>query len=133
MAKTSYMLVIPGKAYSPKSHRVSDYKKEIRKVARRNMRTPLDGRIDLRLEYLFRETRNRLDGDNLLKTFCDALKGVAYVDDDQVYHHEVTLHNMNSSFTIRGVPINEQVAECLSTRESFTIVRLRMIGSAVHT
>ena len=49
-------------------------------------------------------------------------------DDGQIYHHEVTLHNMNTSFTIRGVPLNEEVAECLS-REAFTIVRLRVMDN----
>lgn len=127
MTKANYILIIPGKAYAPRAYKAHDYQRTIKQIASKHISRPLTARIDLRLEYLFRETKNRLDGDNLLKTFCDALKGVAYTDDNQVYHHEVTLHNMNSSFTIRGIPLNEKVAECLSKEDAFTIVRIHLM------
>ena len=121
--KANYIFLIPGKAYAPSSYHVSKYKETIKQVASKNMPRPLEGAIDLRLEYLFRETKNRLDGDNLLKTFCDGLSGVAYVDDNQIHHHEVTLYNMNSSFKLTGVPITEEVIDCFS-QEAFVIIRV---------
>lgn len=128
MRKKNYIFIIPGKAYSPHSGHAPSYKNEIKQIASQCIKSPLSGRIDLRLEYLYRESKNRLDGDNLLKTFCDALKGIAYIDDSQVHHHEVTLHNMSSSFTIKGVPLNDEVIDCFS-QEAFTIVRLRIMNS----
>jgi len=99
---------------------------EIKRIASQYITSPSTNTIHLRLEYLFRESKNRLDGDNFLKTFCDALEGVAYVDDSQVHRHEVTLHNMNSSFSIKGVPLTDEIADCFSL-EAFTIVRLGII------
>jgi len=126
--KKNYIIIVPGKAYAPHSRHALPYKNEIQQIASRYINIPLTGRVDLRLEYLFRESKNRLDGDNLLKTFCDALKGIAYIDDSQIHHHEVTLHNMGSSFTIRGVPLTDEVIDCFS-QEAFTIVRLRIMNS----
>ena len=128
MRKKNIIFIIPGKAYAPRSRHALSYINEIKRIASQYITNPSIDPIDLRLEYLFRENRNRLDGDNLLKTFCDALKGVAYVDDGQIHHHEVTLYNMSSSFTIKGVPLTDEVVDCLS-QEGFTIVRLRIMKS----
>jgi len=126
MRKKNYIFIIPGKAYAPHSRHAANYMSTIKQIASSYIATPFTEAIDLRLEYLFRESRNRLDGDNLLKIICDALTGVAYVDDNQVHHHEVTLHNMNSSFSIKGIPLNDEIVDCFSL-EAFTIVRLRII------
>jgi len=126
MRKKSHIFIIPGRAYAPRSHHAPHYMNRVGEIVSQYISTPSTDPIDLRLEYLFRESRNRLDGDNLLKTFCDALKGVAYEDDSQVRHHEVTLHNMNSSFSIKGVPLTDEIADCFS-QEAFTIVRLKKI------
>lgn len=128
MRKKNYIIIVPGKAYAPHSRHALLYKNEIKQIVSQYINSPISGRVDLRLEYLFRESKNRLDGDNLLKTFCDALKGTAYIDDGQIHHHEVTLHNMRSSFTIRGVPLTDEVIDCFS-QEAFTIVRLQIMNS----
>ena len=93
MRHRNYSFIVHGKGYAPRSHHSAPYKHEIKQIASQNIQNPLPigNRIDLRLQYLFRELRNRLDGDNLLKTFCDALKGVAYIDDSQIHHHEVAM------------------------------------------
>ena len=128
MKRKNFIFVIPGKGYAPRSHHARNYIDDIKQKASQYITKPSTNAIDLRLEYLYRDKRNRLDGDNLLKTFCDALKGIAYLDDGQVHHHEVTYHNMNSSFTIKGVPLTDEVADCLS-QEAFTIVRLKLMNS----
>jgi len=126
MRKKNYIFIIPGKAYARRSRHAPHYMNEIKRIASQYITSPSTNTIHLRLEYLFRESKNRLDGDNFLKTFCDALEGVAYVDDSQVHRHEVTLHNMNSSFSIKGVPLTDEIADCFSL-EAFTIVRLGII------
>lgn len=122
-----YCLIIPGKGYAPRAEHAQNYKQTIKKIAKREMPEPFNGKVDIRLEYLYRNHRDRLDGDNLLKTICDALKGVAYKDDSQIIHHEVTSINTNSSFTIKGVPLSQQIADLFTNQEPFTIIRLRKV------
>ena len=74
-----------------------------------------------------------MDGDNLLKTFCDALKEVAYRDDSQIVHHEVSFHKRNSNFRITGVPLTLQIADLLANKETFTIVRLRQVAEKTNS
>ena len=128
MKRKKFIFIIPGKGYAPHSHHAGNYIDKIKQKASQYIMKPSIDAIDLRLEYLYRYKENLLDGDNLLKTFCDALKGIAYLDDGQVQHHEVTRHNMDSSFAIRGVPLTDVVGVCLS-QEAFTIVRLTVMNS----
>jgi len=126
MRKKNYIFIVSGKAYAPRSSHVASYKDKVKQIVCQHISSPLSGNIDLRLEYVFRESKNRLDQDNLSKTYCDALEGVAYTDDNQVHHSEVTLYNMNSSFKITGVPLTEEIIDCFN-QEAFTIVRLKVI------
>lgn len=123
-----YCLVIPGKGYSPKAEHAQAYKAQIKGIARKQIPEPCHGAVEIKLEYLYRSRADRLDGDNLLKTVCDALKGVAYKDDSQIVHHEVAAINMNSSFIIRGVPLDQQIGDLFANKESFTIIRLRKVS-----
>ena len=84
-----YTLVIPGRAYAPKSHTALQYKETIREVAIGQIPKPLLGSISIRIVYCYSDTINRLDGDNLLKIICDSLKGIAYNDDSQIDTHHV--------------------------------------------
>ena len=79
----------------------------------------------MKIEYVYSNPRHLLDSDNLSKTICDALKGVAYRDDSQVRRKEIALINRNEDFTIRGIPLTLQIAELFANKESFTIIRLR--------
>ena len=125
-----YCLIVPGKGYSPKSDHASKYKEQIKKIAKRQIPEPLYGEVEVKLEYLYRNYRDRLDGDNLLKTVCDGLKEAAYDDDSQVIDQRVKIINMNSSFAIRGVPLDQQIAGLLANRDPFAIIRLRQIAQA---
>ena len=124
--KKNFVFIVPGKAFALGSLHASSYGDQIRQVAGQHIAEPLAGSIDLRLEYLFSESKNRLDGDNLLKMYCDSLEGVAYLNDKQIHHHEVSLHKINSSYMIRGVPLTEEAIDCF-TKEAFTIVKLKVI------
>ena len=123
MSKKNRIFIVPGRAYALRSLHAPGYKRTIKTKASEHFKVPLRGKIDIRLEYLYRNSEHKLDGDNLLKVVCDALKGVAYDDDSQVHHHEVSAHNLDSSFTIRGVPLTEEIIDCFS-QEAFVIIRL---------
>lgn len=126
-----YCLVIPGRGYSPKARIAKVYKQKIKEIAKRRIPKPLDGRVRLKIEYLYSQSRHLLDSDNLSKTICDALKGVAYGDDSQVKHKEVIIINRNDrneDFSITGVPLTLQIADLLADKKSFTIIRLRTIS-----
>ncbi len=117
--------IIPGRGYRLRARHAQVYKENIKNIARKRIRQPLSGEMEIKLEYLYSKPADRLDGDNLLKTICDALKGVAYRDDSQIAHHDVKTINMNSSFTIRGVPLTQQIGDLFANQETFTIIRLR--------
>ena len=129
---SKYSLIVPSKGYSPKSDHASTYKNQIKKIAKRQIPEPLYGEIEVKLEYLYRDRRDRLDGDNLLKTVCDGLKEAAYDDDSQVIDQRVKIININSSFEIRGVPLNQQIADLLASQTPFAIIRLRQIAQATN-
>ena len=120
-----YCLVIPGRGYRSRAQHAEDYRSRIRKIALKRIPEPFDGRVTMKIEYVYSNPRHLLDSDNLSKTICDALKGVAYRDDSQVRRKEITLINRNEDFTIRGIPLTLQIAELFANKESFTIIRLR--------
>ena len=125
---SKYCLIIPGRGYAHTAEHAKQYKKKIESIAQKNIREPFSGEVDIRLEYLYCNRGDRLDGDNLLKTICDALEGVAYTNDSQIVHHEVTAININSSFTIRGVPLDQQIGDLFANKESFAIIRLHKVS-----
>ena len=123
-----YCLIIPGRGYAHTAEHAKQYKEQIKRIAQQTIREPFSGEVDIRLEYLYRNRLDRLDGDNLLKTICDALEGIAYMNDSQIVHHEVSAININSSFTIRGVPLDQQIGDLFANKRSFTIIRLRTVS-----
>lgn len=123
-----YCLIIPGRGYAHTAEHAKQYKEKIKRIAQKSIPKPFNREVDVRLEYLYRNREERLDGDNLLKTICDALEGIAYTNDSQIVHHEVTAINMNSSFIIRGVPLDQQIGDLFANKESFTIIRLRKVS-----
>lgn len=122
-----YCLVIPGRGYAPRAQHAPHYKEIIRKIGQKRIPQPFHGEVIIRIEYLYSSHRHLLDSDNLSKTICDALKGVAYKDDSQVIHKEITLIDRKSDFSIKGVPLTLQIADLFANKESFTIIRLHKV------
>ena len=102
-----YNVVILGRAYAPHSHSAVRYKDKVREEATKVISKPIEGNLSIRLDYFYTESKNRLDGDNLLKTICDGLKSVAYDDDSQINEHHVYRYNLGGSFTIQEAPFPE--------------------------
>lgn len=122
-----HCLIIPGRGYSHTSEHSSIYKEKIQRIAHDKIKKPYYGNVEIQVEYLYRNKNERLDGDNLLKTICDALNGVAYFDDSQLIEHRIRTINMNDSFEIKGLPLTQQIADLFSNREAFAIIRLRKV------
>ncbi len=120
-----YSLVIPGRGYRPRARHAQDYKDKIRKIAQKRIPEPFNGKVTMKIEYVYSNPKHLLDSDNLSKTICDALKGVAYGDDSQIRRKEIILITRNEDFTIKGVPLTLQLADLFANKESFTIIRLR--------
>lgn len=69
--------------------RTRAYEQLIADAARRAGATPVACPMRLRLRF-FRATAQRCDVDNLAKSIQDALNGVAYQDDSQIEHLDVS-------------------------------------------
>jgi len=96
--------MVPGRAYAPGSHSAKKYKESIRLAASPKIRRPLQGSLFIKVHYYYSDSKHRVDGDNLLKIVCDALKGVAYGDDSQIDSHQVERVNTSSSTVITDIP-----------------------------
>lgn len=93
--RKKYNVVIMGRAYSSHSHSAAQYKDKVKEEASKVIRRPIKGNLSIRVDYYYNESKNRLDGDNLLKIVCDGLKSVAYHDDNQIIEHHVYTNNLN--------------------------------------
>ena len=74
-----------------KTKEARDYQQNARRTAAMQGAEPVVGNVDLSLK-LFRPAK-RGDLDNTLKVLLDALKGVAYIDDNQVIGITATRHD----------------------------------------
>lgn len=95
-----YSILVPGKAYAPSSRHATSYKASVRREASRKILRPVQGSLYIRVLYYFSDPKSRVDGDNLLKIICDALKGIAYQDDSQIDDHRVIRRGLNSGTKI---------------------------------
>lgn len=105
--RRKYNIIIMGRAYSPNSHSATQYRDKVKEEASKVIDKPIGGNVSVRVDYYYTESKNRLDGDNLLKIICDGLKDVTYQDDNQITEHHVYTNNINRSFTIEEVPFPE--------------------------
>lgn len=94
MAASAVSLVVPGdpvplerarsgKGFTYTPPRSRAYKTLVGAHARRANLRPLAGPVHVRLDF-FRATSRRCDWDNLAKSICDALNGIAWRDDSQI-------------------------------------------------
>jgi Holliday junction resolvase RusA-like endonuclease len=92
-------------AYTPRKHPVKPYREAIALAARLSGVKPSSGDVAIGIEFVFArppshytksglssaaKPRPRPDWDNLAKAVCDALLGIAFVDDSQVVRANVS-------------------------------------------
>jgi Holliday junction resolvase RusA-like endonuclease len=95
-----------GRAYVPSGHGIHAYRLDVQAAARRAFRRPLDGPVEVVLQFELPRPKShwckrglsssapaypgKPDWDNLSKAVCDALNAVAYHDDSQIVRTTVT-------------------------------------------
>lgn len=65
----------------------------VRSVASEHFEQPIDGEVSVDIDAYLKGKRVP-DGDNILKSILDGLQPVAFHDDKQVKHMELTLHSV---------------------------------------
>ena len=93
--RRKYNIIITDRAFSPNSRSAAQYKNKVSQEASKVIDRPIKGNLSIRVDYYYTDSKNRLDGDNLLKIICDGLKSVAYHDDSQIIEHHVYVNNLN--------------------------------------
>ncbi len=122
-----YVFVVPGRPYAPRSGAAKRYQDGVRQMAISAIPAPLVGHLYIRLHYYYTDSRLRLDGDNLLKVVCDALKGCAYQDDGQIDEHHVHRTNLGISTTITDIPTPE-LFDYIARYKDFVIIEIGVLG-----
>jgi len=64
---------------------------------------PIADPIAVKITYFYEG--DALDADNMLKPIIDALKGIVYVDDDQVTDAKAEKRKIDGNFKVRGMSI----------------------------
>lgn len=85
--------------YMPERHPVHAYKQAIALLAKQQCREPIDGPVEVRMEFYFAKPKSlkgaslfkitKPDNDNLEKAVLDAMCGIVYPDDARVFRSVV--------------------------------------------
>ena len=117
-------MVIPGEAISFRSQKAKSYKRRVRAKAREVFTKPLtEDRLEVYINY-FRVSHRRPDMDNIAKCVLDALTGLAYADDAQVYVQSAKDHWLESPVSISRGPVD--LVKPLREYTDYLFVRIRV-------
>jgi crossover junction endodeoxyribonuclease RusA len=90
---------------------------------------PLDG-YDLKIKIrFFYESLPDFDTDNISKPICDALKGIAYRDDNQLMRRDVGRIDLNGSYRLENV--DPGLAVAMAEGEEFVAIRMERVDGGV--
>jgi len=121
--KIEYLVIVPGKARSFRSHYAKIYQDRVRKAAREVVTAMLHSDdIDLKVDYFYRGNRN-LDMDNITKNVMDALTDVAYLDDKLVKTQNSNAHKVDEV-----VHVSREVFDIfkpLANHKEYLVIRIR--------
>ncbi|MDZ7995051.1 MAG: RusA family crossover junction endodeoxyribonuclease [Nostoc sp. EfeVER01] len=87
-----------------KGNRLQDWKKTVRQEAEKywsSEQKTATGLVMLQITYFY--DYDQIDVDNIVKPIQDAIKGLAYVDDNQVSDLLVRKRNLSGNFTIENM------------------------------
>ena len=78
----------------------------------------------------FHERKPKFDTDNMCKPICDALNGIAYIDDKQLIERHARFRDLNGAFRIKGVA--PEIATAIANGSEFVSVEITKLGSRIE-
>ena len=122
-------IVVKGRPLSQgaSSNNKRRWQNTVANAARSVCATPLDGNhlvITIRFYY---NTLPDFDTDNISKPICDALKGVAYHDDNQLSDRNIGRRDIKGSYRLQDV--STEFAQALEDGQDFIHVKIENSAS----
>lgn len=105
------------------------WKNQVAGEAKKVCATPLgDNNLSITITFFYR-TFLDFDTDNISKPICDALKGIAYHDDNQIRERHADQIALKGSFTIKNP--DPKVTSAISDGEDFVCITIKKADSGV--
>ena len=118
-----YRFFVPGKAISFRTKNAKKYKKLVKKFAMKVFKRKLIGnKLQIIIDYFYKGSR-KFDMDNIEKCIIDALTGVAYNDDLQIFSTTVNSYPIDQITKLSDVVID--IVKPLRWHDTYTFIRLR--------
>lgn len=120
--------VVTGRPASVQATRRARWTERVRLAAAATISEPFPQR-DLRVQMtvFYKEPpRFTLDVDNASKPICDALKGVAYNDDNQLIDRTARVRKLEGSFELDR--IEPVIIDALKLRQEFVAIEIFALG-----
>ncbi len=101
------------------------YQKTVTEAASKNVVNPVKGneRIRIEIDWFSEGFQNKPDVDNMVKPVQDALKGILFVDDDQVVSVEARKHDIRSAIHFTDEPLCV-IEPLMSGHKEYIFVRI---------
>lgn len=116
--------VIKGRPISVRARATTrhTWTQKVAAAARVQCSAPLtDQNLRIKITFFY-NTEPDFDTDNISKPICDALNGVAYVDDHQISDRHVRRRDIGSPYRIRGA--NPDLAVAIAEGEDFVHIEI---------
>jgi len=124
-------LVVKGKPLSIQAQAASRHRwmRTVQQAARTKFTQPLqDEDLWIRITYFCTVAPN-FDIDNVSKPICDALNGIAYVDDHQLADRNTRKRAVRGSYRLEGVA--PDLIEALAEQKDFVYIEIGSLGAEV--
>jgi crossover junction endodeoxyribonuclease RusA len=129
-----YTIIVNGRpaSHNAATQRKKQWKAKVRTAARRVFTVPLQD-DDLRVTvtfYVDGAVRGRMDADNASKPICDALQGIAYVNDQQLSARHAHRRNIAGTFRVKGA--DSAILNAVQQGNEFVSIKIDNEGPDAH-
>ena len=117
-------IIVKGRPLSQQasSQNRTRWKNKVASEARKVCATPLNGDHLLITIRFFYNTLPDFDTDNISKPICDALNGIAYLDDSQLEDRNIGRRDIKGSYHLQNV--SHQLAQAIADGQDFVYIRI---------